>query len=127
VTIVTALFVPTAAVASLSHSDSGLATSARNAIATGNQTEGRLSPNNCATSQQITVTRPSSIQVLIAGTNAGGHLYAQVTSPSGAAGPESGSYDATTPGRYGVRVCFISDDGIDSDISYVYTTVVTPR
>jgi hypothetical protein len=127
VAALSALLIPATAGAYLNSSNSGVATSAaRNSIATGNQTEGRLEPNSCAT-RSLIVTRPSSIQVLLAGSNAGGHLYTQVISPNGTAGPEGGSYEATTPGAYGVRVCFSSDDGIDSQISYVYATLVTPR
>jgi hypothetical protein len=125
-TAVTALVVPAAAGASLTHSDSG-ATTARNSIAVANQTGGRLDPNSCATTQLFSVLRPSSIQVLLAGSNAGGRLYAQVIDPNGTAGPDTGAYEATAPGTYGVRVCFTSDDGIDSQISYVFSTLVTPR
>jgi hypothetical protein len=62
-----------------------------------------------------------------AGTNAGGLLYAQATGRSGEVGSADGHYVANAGGTYAFRVCFRSDDGIDSQISYIAAALVTPR
>jgi hypothetical protein len=128
-TAVAALLVPVTAGASLSASNdsSGSAAKANNAVAKAYQSEGRLDPNACSAPQPFTVTGPSNIQVLTAGTNAGGQLYAQVIRRSGDVGSANGYYVANAGGTYALRVCFRSDDGIDSQISYVTTVLATPR
>jgi hypothetical protein len=128
-TSVAALLVPVAASASLAASnDPGRSVAkANNAVAKGNQVEGRLDPNTCSAAQPVTVGGPSSIQVLTAGTNAGGLLYAQVIGRSGDVGSADGYYVANSGGTYAFRVCFRSDDGIDSQISYIAAVLTTPR
>jgi hypothetical protein len=128
-TAAAALLVPVTAGASLSASNdfSGVAAKANNVVAKANQSEGRLDPNTCSAAQPFTVTGPSNIQVLMAGTNAGGQLYGQVIGPSGDVGSANGYYVASAAGTYALRVCFRSDDGIDSQISYVAAILATPR
>lgn len=124
-----ALLVPATASAYHAGGDSGSTAAARvsNAIARSTQHEGSLIPNSCSTTQTFAVTAPSDISVLAAGTNAGGHLYAEVIGRGGDVGAENGYYRASAPGIYGYRVCFRSDDGIDSSISYVSSVVVSQR
>ena len=125
-----ALLSPATASAHYATGESGAGTSATrasNAIAKANQAEGKLQPNSCSAPQAFTVTGPSNVAVLFAGTNAGGHLFAQVTDPAGRAGDESGRYSASSPGTYSYRVCFRSGDGIDSTIEYVAALAISPQ
>lgn len=125
-----ALLAPATAFAHYATGESGSGASAThvsNTIAKANQTEGKLQPNSCSTPQAFTVSSPSNVAVLLAGTNAGGHLWAQVTDPSGQTGDESGTYAATTPGTYTYRVCFRNADGIDATIQYVAAVALSPR
>ena len=126
-----ALIVPATASAHYATGESGAGASAAartsNAIAKSNQTEGKLQPNSCSAPQAFTVGAPSNVAVLVAGTNAGGHLWAQVTDPAGKTGDETGTYAATSPGTYSYRVCFRSGDGIDATIQYVAAVAVSPR
>jgi hypothetical protein len=121
-----ALLMPATASAYHAAGDSGAAAKTNSLIAKSNQSEGRLAPNACSTAQTFTVSGPADISVLAAGTNAGGHLFAEVIGRAGDVGSENGYYRASAPGTYGYRVCFRSDDGIDSTISYVSSVVVSP-
>jgi hypothetical protein len=127
----TALTVPAAAANAFNSASSGVTTAANTASSLStpaSQNQGRVDPNSCTATQPFTVTGPTRISVLVAGTNAGGTLWAQVIGPQGEIGPDDGSFQADAAGSYGFQVCFRSDDGIDnSTISYVDAIMTSPR
>jgi hypothetical protein len=127
--VVAAALITPAAHATISAS-SGFATTtvkAAGVLAPMIQNQGRVDPNGCAT-QRFALNGPAQITVLLAGTNAGGDLYAQVIGRRGDVGGDNGYYVADAAGTYGVQVCFRSDDGIDNaQISYVDAIVIEPR
>jgi hypothetical protein len=91
-------------------------------IAKTGQFEGTLAPNSCGAAHPFTVSRAGKVTVLVAGTNVSGNLFAQVIGRNGITlGARDGTFNATTPGTYAARVCFVaSGDGIDdSTVTYV--------
>jgi hypothetical protein len=114
-----ALMATTAAVA-LALPATGTAAPARAKLAKANQIEGTVSPNTCGQTHSVFVNGPTRIRGFFAGTNAGGLLVLQYLGPNGAVRADAPTYTTPSAGSYGVRVCFRSDDGIDTDaIQYV--------
>ena len=94
------------------------------ALAKANQFEGVVNANGCSAARPVTTHGPGRIDVLFAGTNAGGFLFGQILGPNGAVLSNTGSYTTTTGGTYAVRVCFLGDDEIDaSQVAYVGSIV----
>jgi hypothetical protein len=97
-------------------------------IAKSGQFEGTIRPDTCGATQWVNVDGRSTITALFAGTNAGGYLFGQVLSTSGRVLSSTGSYNTTGGGTYGVRACFMSGDGIDTDaVRYVGMVATSPR
>jgi len=97
-------------------------------IAKTGQFEGTIRPDSCGATQWFNVNGRSTITGLFAGTNAGGYMFGQVLSTSGRVLSNTGSYNTTGGGTYGVRACFSSGDCIDTDaVEYVGAFVATPR
>jgi hypothetical protein len=117
-----ALLAPAAANAYTTSNDSGSAASKTNAaIAKAGQFEGTLTGNTCSAAHPFTVGKAGTVTVLVAGTNVSGELFAQVLGRDGALGAQNGTFNATAPGVYTARVCYVpAGDGTDqATISYV--------
>ena len=95
-------------------------------LAKANQFEGTVAPNDCGAVQHVTVNGPTRIEALFAGNNASGFLFAEILGPAGGVRSDTGPYNTPSGGTYGVRACFISEDGIDAGpIAYVGTVLTS--
>jgi len=89
-------------------------------LAQAGQFEGTVAANQCGPTQFVTLNGPTQLRVLFAGTNAAGYLYGQILGPSNEVVSMTGSYAIPSGGRYGVRACFVADEGIDGPtVNYV--------
>ena len=74
---------------------------------------GAVAPESCSPVTRVTVPGASHLVARVATTNAGGFAWTEILDGSGAVLSNTGRYDTTSGGTYGVRVCFRSGDGID--------------
>src|SRR4051812_3917359 len=77
-------------------------------LAQANQFEGFLAQNTCGAVQNVTVNGPTRIDAVVAGTNVGGLLVAQVLDSRGNVLSDVGSYNTPAGGTYGVRACYLN-------------------
>jgi hypothetical protein len=88
---------------------------------------GAVAPDSCSKVQHVTVPTASHIVARVAATNAGGFAWTEILDGSGNVLSNTGRYDTTSGGTYGVRVCFRSGDGIDVGRAvHYFGTIDTP-
>lgn len=105
-----------------------LPATAAGALARAGQFEGVLAANSCGAVRHVSVSGPTRIDARFAATNAGGYVFAQILGPAGDVRSTTGSYSTPSGGTYGVRACFLADDGIDApQIEYVGTIFTAGR
>src|SRR4051794_11785207 len=83
-------------------------------LAQANQFEGFLAANTCGAVQYVAVNGPTRIDAVVAGTNVGGLLVAQILDSSGKVLSDAGLYTTPAGGTYGVRACYLNAEQIDS-------------
>ncbi len=73
------------------------------------QISGSFANGGCSTTQRVTVTGPSRIQVSVSTTSASQTDMTLIVDSSGRIVSDTGAFDTTHAGTFGVRVCSLGD------------------